>query len=101
MKVSIFDLYGISLIRTKFGTFTIIFRTVLSDASGDASIIIADNCNALSLIPPSAERSILACLISYVNYVALVKFLICHSLLLILDEELADLSLQLAFFPSP
>ena len=28
---------------------------------------------------------------------ALVKFLICHSLLLSLDEELADLSLPLAF----
>ena len=32
---------------------------------------------------------------------ALVKFLICHSLLLSLDEELADLSLPLAFSPYP
>ena len=34
----------------------------------DASLIIADNCNALGLIPPSAGRSVSACLISYVNY---------------------------------
>ena len=32
---------------------------------------------------------------------ALVKFLICHSLLLSFDEELADLSLPLAFSPYP
>ena len=32
---------------------------------------------------------------------ALVKFLVCHSLLLSLDEELADLSLPLAFSPHP
>ena len=32
---------------------------------------------------------------------ALVKFLICHSLLLSLDEELADLSLLQAFPPYP
>ena len=32
---------------------------------------------------------------------ALVKFLICHSLLLSLDEELADLSLLLAFSTYP
>ena len=34
----------------------------------DASLIIADNCNALGLIPPPAGRSVSACLISYVNY---------------------------------
>ena len=73
----------------------------LSDASGDASLIIAHNCNVFGLIPRPDERSISACLISYVNYVALVKFPMCHSLLLSLDEELADLSLPLAFFPSP
>ena len=34
----------------------------------DASLIIADNCNALGLIPPPAGRSVSACLISgYVN----------------------------------
>ena len=32
---------------------------------------------------------------------ALVKFLICHFLSLSLDEELADLSLSLAFSPYP
>ena len=62
------------------------------------SLIIADNCNALGLIPPPAGRSISVGLISYANYGAVVKFLICHSLLLSLDEELADLSLPLAFF---
>ena len=34
----------------------------------DASLIIADNCNALGLIPPPAGKSVSACLISYVNY---------------------------------
>ena len=34
----------------------------------DASLIIADNCDALGLIPPPAERLVSACLISYVNY---------------------------------
>ena len=34
----------------------------------DASLVIADNCNALGLIPPPARRSASACLISYVNY---------------------------------
>ena len=34
----------------------------------DASLVIADNCNALGLIPPPAQRSVSACLISYVNY---------------------------------
>ena len=34
----------------------------------DAGLIIADNCNALGLIPPPAGRSVSACLISYVNY---------------------------------
>ena len=32
------------------------------------SLIIADNCNALGLIPPPAGRSISVCLISYANY---------------------------------
>ena len=65
------------------------------------SLIIADNCNALGLIPPPAGRLISVWLIFYANYRALVKFLICHSLLLSLDEELADLSLPLAFSPYP
>ena len=35
----------------------------------DASLIIADKCNALGPIPPPAGRSVSACLISYhVNY---------------------------------
>ena len=34
----------------------------------DASLIIADNCNALGLILPPAGRLVSACLISYVNY---------------------------------
>ena len=32
------------------------------------SLIIADNCNALGLIPLPAGRSISVCLISYANY---------------------------------
>ena len=34
----------------------------------DASLIIADNCNALGLIHPPAGRSVSACLLSHVNY---------------------------------
>ena len=34
----------------------------------DASLIIANHCNALGLILPPAGRSVSACLISYVNY---------------------------------
>ena len=34
----------------------------------DAILIIADNCNALGLIPPPSGRSVSACLISHVNY---------------------------------
>ena len=34
----------------------------------DASLIIADNCNALGLILPPGGRSVSVCLISYVNY---------------------------------
>ena len=34
----------------------------------DASLIIADNCNALGLILPPAGRSVSACLISDINY---------------------------------
>ena len=62
-------------------------------------LIIAKNCNALGLIPSPAGRLVSVCLISYANYGAPVKFLIFHSLLLSLDEELADLSLLLAFSP--
>ena len=64
-------------------------------------LIIADNCNALGLIPLPAERSISVCLISYANYGGTCKFLICHFLLLSLDEELVDLSFPLAFSPYP
>ena len=76
MKVSIFDLYDLSLICTKFGTFTVIRVIIIKRLAllvvlclSDASLIKADNCNALGLIPPPAERSISACLISCVNYV--------------------------------
>ena len=34
----------------------------------DASLIIADNCNALGLIPLPTGGLVSACLISYVNY---------------------------------
>ena len=65
------------------------------------SLIIADNCNALGLIPPPAG-SLYQSVGSLMQITgALVKFLICHSLLLSLDEELADLSLPLAFSPYP
>ena len=74
-KVSIFILYDINLICTKFGTFTVNCAIVPKDwwlpvllCLSDASLIIADNCNALGLIPPLAGRSISACLIFYVNY---------------------------------
>ena len=73
MKVSIFILYDINLIRTKFGTFTVICTCAKARKGwllclSDASLIIADNCNALGLIPPPAGRLVSACLISYVNY---------------------------------
>ena len=62
MKVSIFILYGINLICTK----RLVLPVLL--CLSDASLIIADNCIALCLIPPPAVRSVSAWLISYVNY---------------------------------
>ena len=109
IKVSIFILYSkisssfvsnlspsLSFVQTK----RLVLPVVL--CISDASLVIADNCDALGLIPPPARRSVSACLISY-QYItgALVKFLICHSLLLSLDQELANLSLPLAFSSYP
>ena len=75
MKISIFIPYDIYLIRTKFGTFTLTCMIVPKGwccpfsvlCLSDASPIIADNCNALCPIPPSAVRSVSTWLISYVN----------------------------------
>ena len=68
MKVSIFIPYDINLICDKFGTFTLICTIVPKGwccpfsvvCLSHASLIIADNCNALTLclIPPSAVRSV-------------------------------------------
>ena len=60
----------------------------------DASLIKVDDCYALGLIHLPA-----AILMQITG--ALVKFLICHSFLLSLEEELADLSLPQAFSPYP
>ena len=65
MKVSIFIPYDIYLICIKFGTFTLTCMIVPKGwccpfsvlCLSDASPIIADNCNALCPIPPSAVRS--------------------------------------------
>ena len=100
MKVSIFNPYDINLICTKFGTFTLICTIVPKGwccpfsvlCLSDASLIIADNCNALCLIPPPAVRSVSTWLISCVNYGdTCCKVLICHSLLLSLDQAFADI----------
>ena len=76
IKVSIFILY--SIISTSFDQICHLYcclcnctkRLVLPIVLclSDASLVIADNCNALGLIPLPARRSVSACLISYVNY---------------------------------
>ena len=67
MKVSIFILYDVNFICTKFGTFTLICTIVSKQGwccpfsvlcLSDASLIIADNCNALCPIQPPAVRSV-------------------------------------------
>ena len=68
MKVSIFNLYDISLICSKFGTFTVICAIVPKRLALPISLIIADNCYALGLTPMPAGRSISVCLISFANY---------------------------------
>ena len=69
MKISIFIPYGINLICTKFGTFTVICAIVPKGwCCPFYCIYLAHNCNALGLIPPPAGRLVSACLISYVNY---------------------------------
>ena len=69
IKVSTFILY--SIISTSFVpdlspllSFVQLYLLCLSDTS----LVIADNCNALGLVPPPARRSVSACLIFYVNY---------------------------------
>ena len=60
--------------------------------------IKCDNCNAVGHLLEDRYLSV-GSLMQITR--ALVKFPICHSLLLSLDEELADLSLLLAFSPYP
>ena len=75
-NMKVFIPYDINLICPKYGTFTLICTIVPKGwccpfsvlCLSDASLIIADNCNALCLIPPSAVRSVSTWLISYVNY---------------------------------
>ena len=75
IKVSIFIPYDIYLICTKFGTFTLICMIVPKGRCcpfsvlclSDTSLNIADNCNALCLIPQSGVRSVSTWLISSVN----------------------------------
>ena len=68
MKLSIFDLYDISLICTKIWHLYRHLCDCTERLALPVSLIIADNCNALGLIPMPAGRSISVCLISSANY---------------------------------
>ena len=92
MKVSIFDLSAsfVPNLAPALPSFVRLYQRLALPfvlCLSDANPVKADNCNALGLIMQITG--------------ALVKFLICQSLLLSLDEEVADLSLSLAFSPYP